>query len=307
MPHAFRLFSPLLAAAWLAGCQPKTDAPAAIAPAPPAASAAAGAADDRPATLMAEVFPGWAATPPYAASMPTGQGNEHEPVLVSPLKVVTLADDHRMLLVAGVPDDGSGQPLQANATSVNLGAYGFERRAGRWARTFDRPSLAWTGFRGEVGDVKVQAFGAGRTLLSIQNGQCGHGVCSEWLRLFALAPGDARALTPDLRLSRRLDDASGCADWLAGRPRDAADATDPVTPENCADVGGSWRFEPAAEPGWPELVLAFQGRQAVQAPASGQVRPRAVDAQWRLRHDGSGYRAVSGRNPLDPDAAPATP
>lgn len=278
----------IAATALLLGCQAKVDAPAA---------APVGAADDQPATLMAQIYPGWAATPPYAASVPTGQGSAQEPVLVSPLRVVPLDVDHRMLLVAGVPDDGTGQPLQLHATEVNIGAYGFERRAGRWVKTFERPSMTWTGFNGQVGQVKVHDLGDGRTVLTLQSGTCGQDVCSEWVRLFNLAPNDARALTPDLRLTRKQEDSPACTRWLAGQPVDPADKDDLPTPENCADVTGTWQFETTGTPGWPELVLEFKGRLAVLD--AGQLAPRVVDGKWVLRHDGSAYQAVSGRNPLD--------
>lgn len=300
MPLALRLLLIVTATTLLPGCKPTPDAP--VAAAAPPASASAGAADDSPAALMAQAFPGWAATRPHAASMPSGEGAAQEPVLVSPLKVVPLDAEHRMLLVTGVPDDGTGQPLQLHATSVNVGAYGFERREGRWVKTFERPSLVWTGFNGQVGEVKVHDLGAGRTALSLQNGTCGQDVCSEWVRFFALAPGDARALTPDLPLSRKLEDAPGCAPWLAGQPASAPDPADAFTPENCVDVSGTWRFEPAADPataGWPDLVVAFKGSKAVQDGSTGQAAPRAVDEKLVLRHDGRGYQVVSGRNPLD--------
>ena len=107
MPLALRLLLIATAAAFLPGCKPAPEAPVAAASLP--ASAPAGAADDSPAALMAQAFPGWAATRPHAASMPSGEGAAQEPVLVSPLKVVPLDAEHRMLLVTGMPDDGTGQ------------------------------------------------------------------------------------------------------------------------------------------------------------------------------------------------------
>lgn len=131
-----------------------------------------------------------------------------------------------------------------------------------------------------------------------KNGTCGQDVCSEWVRLFNLAPDDARALTPAIPLSRKLEDAPGCAAWLVGQPPAATTPADPVTPENCVDVSGSWHFETTGEPGWPELVMEFEGRRAVQDASTGQVIPRAADGKLVLRHDGSGFKVVSGRNPM---------
>lgn len=298
MPSSLRLITLTVTAALLAACQDRTAAPGPGTSPATAASAPSGAADDQPASLMAQVFPGWTATPAFAASVPAGQGGAPESVLVSPLMAVPLDADHRALVVVGQPDEGSGQPLQFNATQVNVGVYGFERRDGRWVRTFAQPALAWTGANGQVGQAKAHQLGAGRVALTFQNGLCAQDVCSEWVRVFALAADGARALTPDLKIAHKLEDAPGCARWLAGQPPTDADRDDPVTPENCVDVAGSWHFETTGSDGWPDLVVDFKGRKA--APDAGaKLAPQPADGSWRLSHDGNGYKTASGRNPLN--------
>lgn len=290
------LASITVTAAWLGGCQDKAATPGT--PSAAAASAPAGAADDQPASLMAQVFPGWTATAALAASVPAGPGGAPERLLVSPLMAAPLDAEHRALVVVGAPDDGSGQPLQFNATQVNVGVYGFERRDDRWVRTFSQSSLAWSGANGEVGQAKVHQLGNGRVALTLQNGLCAQDVCSEWVRVFALAADGARALTPDLKIAHKLEDAPGCERWLAGDPPADTDKGDPITADNCVDVAGSWQFETTGADGWPDLVLTFKGRKAVP-DADGKLAPQAVDGELRLRHDGSGYRPAGGRNPLD--------
>lgn len=298
MRLVLRLISLTLTTAWLAGCQDRTAAPGPDTRPAAAASVPAGATDDQPAALMAQVFPGWTATPAFAASVPAAQGGAQEGLLVSPLMAVPLDAEHRALVVVGQPDDGSGQPQQFNATQVNVGVYGFERRDGRWVRTFSKPSLAWTGANGQVGQAKAHQLGGGRVALTFQSGLCAQDVCSEWVRVFSLDADGTRALTPDLKIAHKLEDAPGCARWLAGDPPADAGKDDPVTPDNCVDVTGSWHFETTGADGWPDLVVDFKGRRPV-ADASGTLAPKTVDGAWRLRHDGSGYRAASGRNPLD--------
>lgn len=44
--------------------------------------------------------------------------------------------------------------------------------------------------------------------------------------------------------------------------------------------------------------MTFNGSQAAQDAKTGRITPRVVDDQLVLRHDGTGYKPVSGRNPL---------
>lgn len=289
-----RLIPLTVTAALLAGCQQKTD----TTPVAAAASAPSGAADDSPASLMAAAFSGWTAAKPHVVQVPSGEGQRLDPVLVSPAISATLDADHRMLVVVGVPDDGHGQPEQSHATAVNLGLYGFERQGGRWIKTFERPSLAWVGSNGQAGDIGLHALGAGRTALSVDNEYCGQGRCSRRLQVFALAMPDARLLIDQVIGDNATDATIGCAEWLAGKPLPEAETPDPMTPANCYDISGKWRFEPrAGDAGWPDLVVSFTGGQAVQDAQTGQTTPRVVDDQLVLRHDGGSYRTLSGRNP----------
>lgn len=293
---AVRLLALPLTIGLLQACQQK---PAEVAAALPAASAVTAAADDAPAALMAEAFKGWTATAPLSVQVPSGEGSRADRVLVSPALVATLDADHRLLVVSGVPDDGHGQPEQSHATMVNLGVYGFERQGGRWVKTFERPSLVWTGAYGQAGDLKIHPLGAGRTALSIENEYCGQGHCSGQLQLFSLAANEARVLFQQTTAANATDATIGCAEWLAGKPLPEAETPDPMTPANCHDVRGTWRFEKTGEAGWPDVVLTFQGKQAVQDPKTEQVSVATVNEQLVLRHDGSGYKTFSGRNPLD--------
>lgn len=280
--------------ALLAGCQQKTD----TAPVAAAASAPAGAADDSPASLMAAAFSGWTAAKPHIVQVPSGEGQRLDPVLVSPAISATLDADHRILVVVGVPDDGHGQPEQSHATAVNLGLYGFERRGGRWVKTFERASLAWVGSYGQPGDIGLHALGAGHTALSVDNEYCGQGRCSRRLQVFALAMADARLLIDQMISDNTTDATVGCAEWLAGKPLPDAETPDAMTPANCYDISGKWHFEArAGDAGWPDLVVSFTGGQAVQDAQTGRITPRVVDDQLVLRHDGGSYKTLSGRNP----------
>lgn len=278
----------------LAGCQQKVD----TAPLAAAAAASGGPADDSPASLMAAAFSGWTASKPHVVQVPSGEGQQLAPVLVSPAFSTTLDSDHRLLVVVGTPDDGHGQPEQSHATAVNLGVYGFERQGGRWVKTFERASLAWVGSYGQAGDIGLHALGAGRTALSVDNEYCGQGRCSRRLRVFALAIPDTRLLVDQIIGDNATDATIGCAEWLAGKPLPDAETLEPMTPSNCYDVSGKWHFEATAgDAAWPDLVVNFTGGQAVQDAQTGQTKPRVVDDQLVLRHDGSRYKTLSGRNP----------
>ena len=247
---------------------------------------------------MADAFSGWTAAAPYPVQVPSGEGTRQDRVLVSPALVVTLDADHRMLVVSGVPDDGHGQPEQFHATAVNIGLYGFERRAGRWVKTFERASFAWTGAYGVAGELGVHALAAGRTALSMENGYCGQGYCSQRLQVFALSPRGAKLLTEQMIGGNATDATLGCAEWLSGKPLAEADKPDPMTPANCYDVRSKWQFEKADGDAWPDLVVTFTGTQAVEDSRTGQTAPRVVDEQLVLRHDGNGYKTLRGRNPM---------
>jgi len=298
MKSTARLLPALVASLLLQACEPRPGVAPPAASAPAASSAQpAGAADDSPAALMAQAFSGWTSQAGHAVDVPSGEGTRKDRVLVSPTLVATLDADHRVLIVSGVPDDGHGQPEAAHATAVNLGLYGFEARAGRWFKTFERPSLAWTGSYGSPGELKVHAFGAGRAVLSVQTEDCGQGFCGQRLQLFALNPRDASELA-DQRLGGSATDATvGCDEWLQGKPLGAAETPDPITPGNCYDVRGEWRFEKPVDSAWPDLVITFTGTQASQDPKGGDVTRRIVDEQLVMRHDGTRYKVLSGRNP----------
>ena len=304
MKSAHCLSAIAIATGLLSGCQQKPDdaASAASAAAPAASAAPAGAADDSPAVLMAAAFSGWTAATPYPVQVPSGEGTRQDRVLVAPALVATLDADHRMLVVSGVPDDGHGQPEQAHATAVNLGLYGFERRDGRWVKTFERASLTWTGSYGQHGDLKLQALANGHVALSVENEYCGQGLCSTGLHVFALGANQASAVAEQPISASATDATPGCAEWLGGKPLADADMPDPPTPANCYDVSGKWHFEgrpeKAGDAAWPDLVVTFNGSQAAQDAKTGKITPRVVDDQLVLRYDGAGYKPVSGRNPL---------
>lgn len=302
MRLATRLVLSCVSLGLLPACQPGADAPKPVA-APPAASAAtapAGAPNDAADSLMAEAFPGWTSKAPYPMAAPSREAADGKAVrvLVSPALVAALDADHRMLVVSGPEVGGDGRPQDFHPAQAHVGLYGFERRGDRWFKTFERPSLTWTGFNGNAGTLKVHAVAAGRTVLSIENGSCWQGTCGEWLQLYALGINEAKALSSLMAASTSTGATFGCAEWLKGQPLAASDEAMPITADNCFDVSSQWRFETRADaPGWPDLVVTFSGSEAVGAVKPNQFVPRAIDSRLVLRHDGSGYKVFSGRNP----------
>jgi hypothetical protein len=247
---------------------------------------------------MAEAFPGWTSKAPHPTLVSSGEGDARKEVtaLLSPALVAALDSDHRMLVVTGPAADGKGQPLESHANDANIGAYGFERRDGRWFKTFQRHSLGWTGFYGEVGTLKAHALGNGRVALSVENGSCWQGFCGDWLQVYALSLNEARPAASLALGSSSTGATVGCEEWLKGKPL-AADEAMSITADNCFKVGSRWRFDKASDAGWPDLVVEFTGGEAVEGAKPGQPSPRVVDEQLVLRHDGSAYKILSGRNP----------
>ncbi len=281
--------------ALVAGCQ-SGEAP----PRPPTPSAAPGAADDSPAALMAAAFPGWVPGRPLVVAVGTREPSSGEvmDVRVAPARVVALDAQHRVLVVTGPPVTADGEPVASHANGANVGLYGFERRAGRWQRTFSQPSLDWTGFFGEAGELQAHPLGEGRWALSIENGSCWQGQCGRWLTLFSLGAQGGQALAPVLQTqSSTVGATPGCEELLQGKPL-PADNPAPVTADTCYDISSRWHFEPASGPGWPALVLDFTGAEIAPADAASAPQRRAVQAQWVLRHDGQAYRPAQGRNPV---------
>lgn len=284
-----------LGLALLTGCQ-SGEAPSRT----PTPSATPGAADDSPAALMAVAFPGWAPGRPHAVAVGTPEPSSGQvmDVQVAPARVVALDAQHRVLVVTGPPVTADGEPVASHANGANVGLYGFERRDGRWHRTFAQPSLAWTGFFGQAGELQAHPLGAGRWALSIENGSCWQGQCGRWLTLFSLSARGGQALAPVLQTQASAVGATlGCEEVLQGQPL-PVDNPMPVTADTCYDISSRWRFEPATGPGWPALVLDFGGAEVAPADAASAPQRRSVQAQWVLRHDGQAYRPVQGRNPV---------
>lgn len=285
---------------WLQACQRKPGVERIAEPAsgPTTTTAeATGALDDSPAALMAAVLRGGRPDGTGLQSVPAPQGAPEKTTLVSvsPSLVIPLDADHRMLVVSGIPTDGHGGIIQAHVTEANVGLYGFERRSGRWFRTVDRPSLTWTGFYGDAGELKSEPAGPGRAVLSILNGSCWQGQCGTWLEVYALTLLEARPLTRQLISSE--SDAFGCDEWQRGKPREPKEDDPPVDYDRCYAIEGRWRFESSTSSGWPDLVLSFTGYDAVHDSKTGQTVPLGVNEQLVLRDDGSSYRPLNGRNP----------
>ncbi|MFG6467211.1 hypothetical protein [Roseateles sp. BYS87W] len=262
-----------------------------------AASAPAGAADDSPGALMAQVFAGWKADAPHAVDMPAEPGSPEKTsrVLVSPMQVIALDADHRALVVAGPLDGGRGEPVDGHATGASVSVYGFERRDGRWFATFARPALTWTGFFGTPGELKQQALAPGRVALSIENGSCWQGFCGSWVEVFGVTAAGVQPLFNERIATSAAGAVEGCSEWLEGKKADAAEAS--LTADNCFDIQGTWRFEAATGTGWPDAVLTFTGTEAAQEPPGAPLTRRTIDEQRVLRHDGTTYRPLHGRNP----------
>ena len=265
---------------------------------PAPASAPQGAANDTPAALMAQAFEGWTSGQPHVVDMPAEKGADEKTsrVLVSPTQVITLDDDHRALVVTG-PLDGGGEPVSGHAVGASVSVYGFERRGGRWFKTFERAAITWTGFYGEAGSFKVHPVGPGRVALSIENGSCWQGYCGHWVEVFALGATDARPLFNQRTSTSSTGATEGCTEWLEGKKLAGADDTASISATNCFDVNGKWRFEPAGDSGWPDVVLTFTGAEATQEKEDTPPVLRAVEEQLVLRHDGTAYKPVRGRNP----------
>lgn len=296
---AARLPALCLVLVLLQACQPKPEAPRPAAAAS-AAPVPAGAADDQAASLMAEAFPGWTAKAPHPTRVPLGEAGARKTVtvLLAPALVAALDADHRMLVVSGPAADGKGGALVSHANGANVGVYGFERRDGRWFKSFEQPSLGWTGFYGEAGTLKAHALGSGRVALSAENGSCWQGTCGDWLQVYALSLNEASPVASLAMGSSSTGATVGCEEWLKGRPLAAGEAM-PITADNCFSVSSRWRFEPkAGDSGWPDLVVDFSGGEAVEGDKPDQPKPRVVDEQLVLRHDGSAYKTLSGRNPV---------
>lgn len=260
------------------------------------ASSPAGAADDSPGTLMAQAFAGWKADQPHAVDLPADPASPQKTsrVLVSPLQVIALDADHRALVVTG-PLDGGGEPVKGHAVGASISVYGFERRAGRWFQTFSRPALTWTGFYGEPGELKQQLLAPGRVAMSIENGSCWQGFCGSWVAVFAVTPEGVQPMFSQRTSTSATGVTDSCGDWLDGKKDDAADAS--LTPDNCFDIHGTWRFEAASGAGWPDVVLTFTGTEAAQDREGAPLTRRTIDQQLVLRHDGKAYQTLHGRNP----------
>jgi hypothetical protein len=291
-----RLIALGIATGLLQACQPGAAEPPAAPTAAPVPQPK-GAGDDTAAALMAQAFAGWTDTQPLTLSVPSDEAGKEVDVLVSPALVVTLDADHRVLVVTGPPDAGGGQVQQSHANGANVGAYGFERRHGRWFKTFERPSLTWTGFYGEAGELKTRPLGAGRAVLSIENGSCWQGYCGHWLEVFALGAADARPLFKQRTSTSSVGATEGCTEWLAGKELEGANNPAAITATNCFDIHGQWRLEQAGDSGWPDVVLTFTGAEAAQDKEDAPPMLRAIDELMLLRHDGKVYKPVRGRNP----------
>ncbi|PTT89231.1 hypothetical protein DBR42_08255 [Pelomonas sp. HMWF004] len=291
-----RLLALCLAAGLLPACQPGAGKPPAAPPSAPVQQPT-GAADDTAAALMAQAFAGWTDTQALTLSVPSDEAGKEVDVLVSPALVVTLDADHRVLVVTGPPDAGGGQAQQSHANGANVGAYGFERRNGRWFKTFERPSITWTGFNGEAGQFKTQPLGPGRMALSIENGSCWQGYCGHWVEVFALGADGAHPLFNERTSTSAVGATEGCTEWLAGKKLEAAADAAPITANNCFDINGQWRFVPAGDSGWPDVVLTFTGAEATQSKEDAPPVLRTIEEQLVLRHDGTAYKPLRGRNP----------
>lgn len=277
----------------LQACQRPTPAPdTAAVP----ATSPQGAADDSPDALMAQVFAGWKADQPYAVDLPADASTQERTsrVLVSPMQVIALDADHRALVVTGPLDGGDG-PVKGHAGGASVSVYGFERREGRWFTTFARPTLTWTGFYGEPGELKQQPLAPGRVAMSIENGSCWQGFCGSWVYVFAVTIDGVQPMFDQRTSSSATGVVESCSEWLDGKKHDVAEAA--LTPDNCFDIHGTWRFEAASSAAWPDVVLTFTGTEAAQAQEGGPLTRRTVDQQMVLRHDGKAYQTLRGRNP----------
>lgn len=283
----------------LQACQRPGAAEPAPEPAAAPASAPQGAADDSPEALMGLAFDGWTSDRSHAVKVPADEGADEKEatVLVSPQQVVTLDADHRALVVNGPLDAGDGTPQSGHAVGASVGVYGFERRSGRWFKTFERPSVTWTGFNGAAGRFKAQPLGPGRMALSIENGSCWQGYCGHWLEVFALSPDGAHPLFNQRTSTSAVGATEGCTEWLAGKKLEVAADAAPITANNCFDINGQWRFEQAGDSGWPDVVLTFTGAEATQSKEDAPPALRTIKEQLVLRHDGTAYKPLRGRNP----------
>ena len=284
------------------------------------------------AALMRVVFPGWEPDTPTPAKVDwvvsDASGAAHDEtgwVLVTPALVAETGGDRVVLIVSGRPSDEAGQDASSHASSGNLGAYWFERRAGRWYAAGAQPSFTWTGFSGDVGTLRLVPLGAGRQALAVENGSCWQGQCGQWLSFYEIGADKVSPLLAGDESIASAADVSGatasCEGLLEEKPGARARVALADYSENygCHGLRGEWEIKPGAN-GPGELTIRFTGKRttaervplaappaAASAPAEEDeevpteeylvtIHPVQETVVYRYR-DGL-YRLHSGKNPL---------
>ncbi len=291
---------------------------------PPEVPAVPAATTTEPNALMAVAFPGW--TPEKTHVAFSEKDGDEGFLLVSPSLVVTLDGDHVVLMVEGRPADEQGNDMAGHASAGNLGAYWFTRKDGRWTKTAEQPSVAQTGFSGEVGELRRVDLGGGKVAVAVTNGSCWQGQCGQWLSLYELGKGHAEDILGEgvMLHSDALGFSESCNDLAkleAGAKRHIPlDAYSEAV--GCFDVTGEWSIAgegKGAAPG--DLVIRFTGVQtdvekvpkekpAAPKKAARNTEPQededneeylatvnAVDSVLTYRYEKNHYVKVSGENP----------
>lgn len=249
----------------------------------PAAPAPAQQEAD-PKVLMAIAFPGWLSDQNHVVTSPV-KDELTEFLVVTPSLVVPLAENRVVLLVEGTPSDEQGNAMAGHASQGNLGAYWFARQSGKWVQTAAQPSVAMTGFSGEIGRLQRVELGGGRIALAVTNGSCWQGQCGEWLSLYELGEQHAQDMLGEeaaiMIHSDALGFSEGCETLAKLAPgtthRLPLDAYSPAV--GCYDVTGEWSIARApdqerATPG--DLVIYFKGVQtAVETVPKQAAKPKA--------------------------------
>jgi len=246
---------------------------------------------------MQAAYSEWHAQKNYAVRVPydTKDASQLRVATLSPIAVITLDKDHRVLAVSGVPDAG-------HSTPGILNTYAFERRGERWVETGRHVDVYEGGFFGELGTVKPVVFGPGHVGISIENGSCWVGDCSKFLSLLEVTPEGVRSLLADQEviLSASNGDAHAficdeaaqkrervahqqrqqafereMQEWdrqqkkriAKGIPQGEGEGDAPPEdndryeePSACLNVLGTWRISDApADSGYADLLLHFRG------------------------------------------------
>ena len=244
---------------------------------------------------MREAFPDWGGQKAFVTEIAAENPKDGSTIVaILPEFVVALDDTHRVLVTRSPLSDEGGRVGGGHPMPGAVGGYWFVARGGRWFVTRREDAMLWDGAMGEVGAIAPLDLGASHHAITVTNGDCHQGACTEWVDVIELAPDKSHLALGGLQLASRYDGFDGrCSDFLTGGKAALA-----VGPGDCVDISGKWHLEPNADAAWPDMVVTFTGHELARDPAASAVASKAVDETQVLRYKAGKYVPVSGRNPV---------